>query len=186
MSSTGANNASLRKKVIACDELFLKKCQLGEGAEAVGQKTIAVGRNAVAQADNSIMIGNGTASVAGSLVIANGAGVQLIYVTPDVNVTQTTNNNTAVTCSGTKGKITMSGIIAAGAGHEFVVTNTYVQATSKVFLSVVGTTATSVATREALTINVKSIGSGSYSLQVFNTDGGDTTAAPVIQYLILP
>lgn len=185
MASTAANNASLHKQVISCSEILVKKAQFGKGATASGLRSVAFGTDAVASAADSIMIGNGTNSTANYLQIANGAGTTLLQLGPDVNVTQLTNNDTAVTCSGVKGKITMKDPITAGAGHDIVVTNTFVSATSKIFLSMVGTTATGVATRDALTLHITSQGSGTFTIHVYNGDAANTTAAPVISYFIL-
>lgn len=179
------NNASLHKKVISCEELLVKKSQFGDGATASSVDSLALGKNAVASAQGAVMIGSGTNAEQNYIKINNGVATNILLLGPDVNATQATNNNTGVTCHGTKGKITMAAAVVAGAGHDFVVTNAYAGAASKIFLSIVATTATATATRDALTIHITSQTGGAFTVHVYNGDAGDTTAAPVIHYLIM-
>lgn len=58
MASTAANNASLRKKVIACDELLAKKAQLGIDSAATGGRSVALGAKSLSSGLESIAIGD--------------------------------------------------------------------------------------------------------------------------------
>jgi transcription elongation factor len=100
-------------------------------------------------------------------------------------VTQGTNNNTAVTLNATNGRITMNAAVANGAGHDFTFTNAAIRAASQLFLQVQATTATAAATRVNTTIAVVSQTAGSAVLHVFNGDAAATSAAPIINFLVL-
>jgi hypothetical protein len=104
------------------------------------------------------------------------------------SVAQGTNNSTDVTKHATHGRITMFGTLANGAGATFNFINNKIQANSLILLQVQETTATAAATRACCTVSVENtttLGSGSCIIHIFNPDAATTTAAPVIQFLII-
>lgn len=90
----------------------------------------------------------------------------------------------AVTVNGTAGTITDSGTVASGSRTAIVVTNGAVAANSQVFIQVgQGTTVNQSA---ALLADAFVAGAGSFTLNVFNSDGAAaTTATPVYYYWIV-
>jgi hypothetical protein len=91
----------------------------------------------------------------------------------------------AATVNARKGKVTLAAVLNAGAGFEVTLTNSYVTAASVILLSVAGTTATAAATRDALTVNLTSQTAGSCVIQVYNGDAGNSSAAPVVHFLVI-
>lgn len=81
--------------------------------------------------------------------------------------------------------VTLSAVLNAGAGFALTINNPSITTNSLILASVVGTTATAAATRDALTVNVTSIAAGVAVLQVYNGDAANTSAAPVIHVAVL-
>ncbi len=103
-------------------------------------------------------------------------------------VTQATSLTTAVTLNATNGRITLfSALAAVGAGDsaQFTFTNSAISSTSQLFLTVQATTATAADNRVDCSISVVSQTTGSAVIHVRNPDAAATTAAPVINFLVL-
>lgn len=91
----------------------------------------------------------------------------------------------AATVDAQKGRVTLAAVLNATTGFEVTLTNSYVTATSVILCTVMATTATAAAARKSITCHVTSQTAGSCVLQVYNSDAGNTSAAPVIMFLVL-
>ncbi len=100
-------------------------------------------------------------------------------------VTQATDNNTAVTLNAVTGRVTMQAAVVAGAGHEFTLTNSAITTTSQIYVSIVGTTAEALATRDRPVVSIASQTTGSCVIGVFNPSANDTSAAPVVNFMVI-
>ncbi len=114
--------------------------------------------------------------VAGGLVIANKA-----------DVTQITLPTTGVTVNGASGTITtVASTATTGATAAFVVTNSYVLATSNVFLQLRSYTGGALLTNGIPMFTVTNIAAGSFTITVTNVGLNAFTAAVfAIEYLVV-
>lgn len=84
-----------------------------------------------------------------------------------------------------KGHVTLAAVLGAGAGFSFTLVDSFITATSVILLSVIGSTATAVATRAALTVSLDSQAPGLAVIHVFNPDVAGTPFAPVVNFLVV-
>lgn len=98
-------------------------------------------------------------------------------------VTQATSNATGVTLSATCGEITMFGTLALSTGAQFVLTNTRIGANSIILLSA---ESRSLVTFIPTLVSCISVAAGSCTINVYNSDGSNATAAaPIIHFAVL-
>ena len=91
----------------------------------------------------------------------------------------------AVTVNARKGRVTLAAVLNAGPGFSFTLTNSYVSAASVILLSVSATSATADATRDAFTVDLTSQTAGSCVVHVYNGDAANSSAAPVVHFLVV-
>jgi len=144
----------------------------------------AAGSNATVTSGGTVISTFGTAA-APNLTVNNG---NLSFATVTRGIESGPTNGTvaanAVTTSGTAGIITDSGVIAIGNRASITVTNSAVVADSQIFIQVSG--GATAALSAALTVDVNTVGVGSYVLDVTNNDGANpTTGTPTYHYLIV-
>jgi hypothetical protein len=175
-------------------------------ATAVGQVVVSSAGTGVAAVDVNATGGGITVDYAAgsTMPVASGGTVIATFgtaVAPDLTVnngslvfstvsrgiqngpTDGTIAANAVTVNGTAGRITDSGAVASGARTQIAVTNTSVVAASQIFIQV-GNDATAAQSASLLTNVIAGV--GSFTLDVFNTDGANaTTGTPVYNYLVI-
>lgn len=83
------------------------------------------------------------------------------------------------------GKVTLSGVLNAGAGYSFTLTNSFIRADSVILLSVTAVSATADATRDAFTVDLESQTTGACVIHVYNGDAANSSAAPVVNFLVV-
>lgn len=91
----------------------------------------------------------------------------------------------AATVNAKKGRVTLSAVLNATTGFALTLTNSYVTATSVILCNVVATTATAAAARVPFTCNVTSQTAGSCVIQIYNGDAANSSAAPVLMFLVV-
>jgi hypothetical protein len=91
----------------------------------------------------------------------------------------------AATVNAPKGRVTLAAVLNATTGFELTLTNSYVTATSVILCNVKATTATAAASKKAFTCHVTSQTAGSCVLQIYNADAGNSSAAPVVMFLVV-
>lgn len=101
------------------------------------------------------------------------------------SVTQTGNNSADVTLNRGHGKIVMAAALNAGVGAHFRLLNSLITSDSIVVLHVETGTATGNGARNTVTTNLSSISAGSCNIQIFNDDGNNTWAPPIVHFLVL-
>jgi len=181
---------------------------IGYDSVASGAEGLAVGVTAVASGANSSAIGYGTlasgatssalgydahATGANSTAIAcqNGTANTLALGSGGVFYTRMSIRGTgteaagAVTVDATMGRITLSGVLNAGAGLLVTFTNSFIAADSVILMTALGQTGTADATEDAFTVSLRSVSAGSCVFQVYNGDAANSTAAPIIHFLVL-
>jgi hypothetical protein len=91
----------------------------------------------------------------------------------------------AATVNSPKGRVTLAAVLNATTGFALTLTNSYITATSVILCNVKATTATAAAARVTFTCNVTSQTAGSCVLQVYNGDAANSSAAPVVMFLVV-
>lgn len=91
----------------------------------------------------------------------------------------------AATVNARKGKVTLAAVLNAGAGFSFTLTNSFIAASSVILMHVQGTSATADATRDALSVDLTSLTAGSCVVHVYNNDAGNSSAAPIVHFLVV-
>lgn len=110
---------------------------------------------------------------------ANYGSAALGYVTGNGGaVTQITGRTTGVTCSSLSGAITLFAAAGSATAASFTVTNTQVEATDVIILSVKSSTT------NLYVVGVTAIGAGTFQI-TFYTTGGTTSDSPVFNFLVL-
>lgn len=166
---------------------------LSEGAAL----TIRANNSQAVSIADDIVTGNvniGTGAVARTVTIGNSTGASALVLTsgtggitiPSGNVSQATSITTAVTDNKVSGIITtVSSTLAANATATFTVNNSLVTASSRVYASVVSYSGT-YATNGLPCVNVGSIASGSFAIQLFNAHGTNALSGTVsISFLVV-
>lgn len=93
-------------------------------------------------------------------------------------VTQATSKSTGVTCTGTRGQITMNGAaLAAAAEVGFTVTDSLISAND-----VIGVNVKSGATADSYQVTVDAVAAGSFRISVSNASGGSLSEAIVLSF----
>lgn len=106
-------------------------------------------------------------------------------LTKDANVTQAgADNSTAVTVTGTRGKITMKDTVAATTSWSFTVSNPHVTTDSKIFVTCQALSS-SAGTALPVQCSVTAQSDGQFGLMVYNPTDATTDVAPVVHYFIV-
>ena len=103
------------------------------------------------------------------------------------SVTQLTNHSTGVTLNTTSGIITLAGVaLNAGAEADFLVTNSTVQASSLILLTVQCPAAASAVNGATLVAQLDTVSAGSFNIRLSNPGGSNTsTNAHKIHFLVI-
>lgn len=142
------------------------------GAAAIGTFDIARSQAATVRIGNA----SGTTTITGALALTAGKTVNF----GEAIVSQGTNVNTAVTCSGASGVITTQSASTAARTAEtgFVVTNTSVTTASVVVAQIVAYSGT-LFTNGQPDVNVTAVGSGNFTIRIINRDATNALAGTV-------
>ena len=81
--------------------------------------------------------------------------------------------------------VTAAGAVGAGSAGVITVSNPSVTTNSVVVATVQATSATADATRKDVTVSIKALSAGQFTLHFFNPDAATTSAAPIIHVAIL-
>lgn len=154
---------------------------VGAGATATGDGSLALGKGTQALVDGAVSIGPGvTSSVVNGVSLGANATTYLhIPPPPFATVKQATNNTTAVTINAVVGQIEMNTTTVGNTTYTFTVNNSFVAATSLVFIT---NGDLGSGTRSYGMVGASGVTAGSFTLALRNIVAGDP---PKFNFIVL-